>query len=125
MNQPLIHVKVNNFLKLIKYLKSKSSGVDGLSLRVIKAITHYILPCQLFIIYLSLEKGIFPDQLKVAKVLPLHKDGPKKEIDWRPISILPLFLKILEKVFDKRLYSFLHANGFLSKTQLGFHKGYR
>ena len=115
----------DELLKIIKSLKSNSAGVDGLSLRAFKAIMHYILPCLLFIINLSLEKGIFPDQLKVAKVIPLHKGGPKKEIEnWRPISILPLFSKLLEKVVHKRLYSFLQANDLLSETQFGFRKGH-
>ena len=99
--------------------------MDGLSLRAFKAIMHYILPCLLFIINLSLEKGIFPDQLKVAKVIPLHKGGPKKGIEsWRPISILPLFSKLLEKVVHKRLYCFLQTNDLLSETQFGFRKGH-
>ena len=89
----------DELLKIVKSLKSNSAGVDGLSLRAFKAIMHYILPCLLFIINLPLEKGSFSDQLKAVKVIPLHKKGPKKEIEnWRPISILPLFSKLLEKV---------------------------
>ena len=86
----------DELLKIIKSLKSNFAGVI-LSLRAFEAIMHYILSCLLFIINLLFEKGIFPDQLKVVKVIPLHKGGPKKEIEnWRPISILPLFSKLLE-----------------------------
>ena len=72
-----------------------------------------------------LQKGSFPVQLKVAKVIPLHKGDPKKEIEnWRPISILPLFSKLLEKVVHNRLYGFLQSNSLLSETQFGFCKGH-
>ena len=112
-------------LKIVKSLKLNSSGVDGLSLRAFKAIMHYILPPLLFIINLTLEKGCFPDQLKAAKVIPLHKGGPKKEIEnWRPISILPLLSNLLEKVVHNRLYGFLQANSLLSETQFGFRNGH-
>ena len=86
---------------------------------------HYFLPFLLFIVNHSLEKGIFPDLLKVKKVMQLHKGGPKKEIEnqWQ-MSIFTLFSKLLEKVFHKCLYSFLQANGLLSETQFGFCKGH-
>ena len=77
----------------------------------------------MFIINLSLEKGSFPEQLKVAKVIPLHKGGRKADIEnWGPISILPIFSKILEKVVHKRLYNFLQMKRFLSQTHFAFHK---
>ena len=58
----------------------------------LNAITKYIISCVLYIINLSLENGSFPNQLKFAKVIPLHKGGPKKEIEnWRTISVLLLF----------------------------------
>ena len=86
---------------------------------------YYILPCLLFIINLSLEKGCFPYQPKVAKVIPLHNGGPEKEIEnWRPISILSLFSKILEKVVHNSLYGFLQANSFVIETKFRFRKGH-
>ena len=61
--------------KIVKSLKSNSARVDGLTLRGLKAILGYILPCLVFLINLSLEKGKFHEQFKVAKVIPLHKGG--------------------------------------------------
>ena len=111
--------------KVVQSLESNSAGVDGLPLQTVKVILRYILPCLVFIINLSLEKGSFPVQFKVAKVIPFHKGGRKSDIEnWRPTSILPIFSKILEKVVHKRLYNFLHMNRLLSQTQFGFRKGH-
>ena len=62
-------------------LNSNSADVDGLSLRALKLILRCNLPCLVFIINLSLEKGSFPVQFKVAKVIPLHKGGCKADIE--------------------------------------------
>ena len=58
-------------------------------------------------------------------MIPHHKDGPKKGIEnWRPISILPLFSKLLENVVHNRLYGFLQANILLIEIQFEFCKGH-
>jgi hypothetical protein len=59
----------------------------------------------------SLEAGIFPERFKIAKVKPLHKKGDKKEMkNYRPISLLCVFSKILEKLMYNRLLSFVTRN---------------
>ena len=56
--------------------------------------------------------GIFPDELKIARVVPLFKGGDKNEIiNYRPISLLPVISKIFEKLIHKRLISFLDTVG--------------
>ena len=111
--------------KVAQSLKSNSAGVDGLSLRALKMILGIILPRLVFIINLSLEKGGFPVQFKVVKVIPFHKSGRKAGVEnWRPISILSIFSKTLEKVVHKRLYNFLWIYRLLSQTQFGFRKGH-
>ena len=73
----------------------------------------------------SLPNGIFTDALKRAKVIPLHKGGSMLEIEnYRPISILPLFSKIFEKIVHKRLYDHLMKTGMLSESQFCFRKGH-
>ena len=85
----------------------------------------YILPCILHIINLSLETGTFPEVSKQAKVIPLYKGGAMSDSsNWRPISMLPLFLKILEKVIHRRLYDYLTKHGLLSDTHFGFRGGH-
>ena len=74
---------------------------------------------------LSLEQGVVPLELKVAKVIPLFKaDDPEKFSNYRPVSILPLFSKILEKLMYKRLLNYVTENKILFEYQFGFREGY-
>ena len=67
-----------------------------------------------YIFNLSLEKGTFPDQLKIAKVTPLFKKGDNASMDnYRPISVLPCFSKILERIIYNRFYTFFIENDIL------------
>ena len=72
---------------------------------------------------LSLEQGTFPNHLKIAKVIPLFKSGDNTLIsNYRPVSLLPLFSKILEKIVVNRLMDFINQNQILYKYQFGFRK---
>ena len=63
----------------------------------------------------------FPDRLKVAKVITLHKKGATDNpSNYRPISLLSTFSKIFEKIMHKRLYDFLEVNKILHSLQFGF-----
>jgi len=74
---------------------------------------------------LSLNEGIVPDELKIAKVVPIYKKGDKSEaINYRPISLLSVFDKLLERLMYNRLYSFLTKHNILYKYQFGFRKKY-
>ena len=71
----------------------------------------------------SFSTGIFPDKLKVAKVIALHKKGATDNpSDYRPISLLSIFSKIYEKLMHKRFYNFLEVNEILHPLQSGFRK---
>jgi hypothetical protein len=66
------------------------------------------------LINMSIASGIVPSALKMAKVIPIHKAGDKDDYgNYRPISILPTFSKIYEKVIHKRLYSYFLKNSIL------------
>ena len=79
----------------------------------------------MYIINLSLEKGIFPDLLKMAKVLPLFKKGNVEMFsNYRPISLLTCFSKIFEKVAYNQLIDYLEKFDILYKFQFGFRKKY-
>ena len=70
-----------------------------------------------------METGVFPSQLKLAKVIPVHKKGNKNDItNYRPISILSCFSKIFETVIKSRLNKFLSAHNLISSSQHGFQK---
>ena len=72
----------------------------------------------------SIEKYVFPKKLKVAKVVSCHKSGQTDLIDnFRPISNLPVFSKIFEKLSHIRMVSFIDRCNLLSESQYGFRKG--
>ena len=74
---------------------------------------------------LSLNTGIFPDRMKVPKVTPILKIGEKSSIsNYRAISVLPCFPKILERIMYNRLYDYFTANSILFNKQFGFRAGH-
>ena len=115
---PTNRTEIENYLKSIK---STSSGVDDISPKVLKYTSSILSIPLLHIFNLSLRTGFFPDKLKKAKVIPLHKSGNTTDIEnYRPISILPVFSKILEKIIAHRLVNYLENNNLLSNCQHGF-----
>ena len=110
--KPVTDDELNEAIKTLK--SKKSSGYDEISSDVIKHISPLIFDPLKYIFNLSLEKGIFPDQLKIAKVTPLFKKGDNASMDnYRPISVLPCFSKILERIIFNRFYTFFTENDIL------------
>jgi len=73
------------------------------------------------VINLSLDTGQFPQEWKAAKIIPLHKSGSTTIFDnYRPISVLPIVSKVIEKIVHKQLMNFLDENKLLSTRQFGF-----
>ena len=109
-------------LKQLKCLKpKKATGLDGLPARLLKDSAIVIADCVTHLINLSFETGEVPSEWKQAKVVPLFKSGNKDDLDnYRPISILPILSKILEKAVFHQLHSFLSENSLLSPYQSGF-----
>ena len=111
--------------ELSKLNKNKSSGPDGIPVSIIKTCSNYLSKPLSFLINNSFRSGIFPDSLKIAKVIPIHK---KKEKfypgNYRPISLLSIFSKVFEKTMYKRLYSFLNKYKLLYELQFGFRRGH-
>lgn len=110
--------------KLISLLKNDSSpGFDNLKVPLLKAIKTSIVTPLTHIFNLSLSTGVFPDLWKKATVVPIHKNGPKDTPEnYRPISLLPIFSKILEKIVNHRLCGYLERFSLLSDRQFGFRR---
>jgi len=108
--------------KIINSIKCKdSAGYDEISSRILKKSAPYIIPPLIFICNKILSTGIFPERLKFAEVKPLLKKGdPTNCSNYRPISILTSFSKVIEKIIYKRLYYYLIDNKILVKEQMGF-----
>lgn len=71
----------------------------------------------------TLTTAIFPNAMKIARVAVLHKGGPMDNINnYRPISVLPIFSKLLEYLIKKRLTKFLDSTGVIADHQFGIVK---
>ena len=110
-------------MDIIKELKSgKSSDIP---INVIKKSSTIISPYLANLFNNCMKDGLFPDELKLGKVTPIYKkDNEELFENYRPISTLPVFGKILEKLIYCRLYSFLIAKGIITENQFGFRKGH-
>ena len=108
--------------KIIASLRYKSSfGHDGMSTKFLKTLVPVLLRPLTLIINQSLTTGIFPDQLKIAKVLPIHKKDETTAMDnYRPISLLPAISKVFEKAAHIQLSNYFTQNKLFYHSQYGF-----
>ena len=115
-------VTENELLNLIKKLPvDKAPGLDCIPSNLIKCSADYIVKPLTYIFNLSFSHGVFPEHLKIAKVIPIFKKKDKSLAgNYRPISLLSIFNKLLEKLMYVRLYSFLTKFDILFKHQFGF-----
>lgn len=98
-----------------------STDIDGLNSKIIKHIAINIIKPLTYIINKSIETTTVPDSMKVAKVTPIYKKGdPTLAGNYRPISILPIFSKILEKLVNRQILMFLDKYKLIYKKQFGF-----
>ena len=95
-------------------LKNGGSGWDSICSKVVKkTYSSFIAPLS-HILNLSLASGIFPNELKIARVIPIYKSGDVGNFtNYRPVSVLPLFSKILERLMYTRLLSFINKHSTL------------
>ena len=108
---------------IINQLENKTTGPNSIPVNLLKLIADIIIEPLCDIIRNSFSSGIFPDALKICKVIPIHKGGPAEELNnYRPISLLSIFDKIIEKLMHKRLYNFLNSQDTLFINQFGFRK---
>ena len=117
-------VDSHNIKQIIKGIKtSRSNGHDGISSELLKLISNDIADSITLIINQSLKSGIFPNQLKIAKVTPIYKKDDKKIItNYRPISVLPVVSKVFETVIHEQLSDYFLSNNLFSAQQYGFRK---
>ena len=122
----LFNTSSDEITSIVSSLKNTSSiGTDEVPVQVIKAVIPQIASPLATVFNFCLQAGEFPDALKVAKVCPVYKSGDKEDItNYRPISILPCFSKIFEKIIHARLSSYIDLNGILSSCQYGFRQNF-
>ena len=108
--------------KIIMSLKSKISFEhDDMTTKSLKILAPVLVKPLTLIINQSIITGIFPDDLKIAKVIPLHKKSDTTKMDnYRPVSLLPAISKIFEKVAHTQLYNYFRRNNLFYTGQYGF-----
>lgn len=118
-------VDVETVILVIKHLKETSAvGSDGISLKYIKDALPVLVFYITVIINTSIVTGLFAKTWKHPHVLPYHKSGDVDQVtNYRPISLLPILSKVLEKIVANQLTSFLENNKLLAESQHGFRKG--
>ena len=109
-------------LKITDCLPLKtSSGVDKISLKQLKYIRLVLIKPVTLITKQTLNTGIFPDKLKITKVIPIFKSGEESLFtNYRPISLLPVISKIIKKFIHNQLYVHLKQQNILYNSQYGF-----
>ena len=109
------------FDQICSFSNNKSTGIDNDCIRLLKLAAPVICHPLAYICNLSLFTSHFPAKWKVAKVTPIYKDGDKSDVsNYRPISVLPILSKILERVVHDQLYNYLTCNNILHPCQSGF-----
>ena len=108
--------------EIISFLKTgKSLGPNSIPMKILKLLSPLISYPFSQIINESFQSGIFPDKMKLAKVIPLFKKGcPLTASNCRPISLLSIFSKIIEEVMYEHLYKFLESMKYYMTYNLDF-----
>ena len=110
-------------LKIIHALPNKGTGPASIPLNMLKTVADLIVTPLCHIINISFNTGVFPEILKIAKIIPKHKGGSTLDLNnYRPISLLSIFDKIIEKIMHNQLYAFLEFHKILYENQFGFRK---
>ena len=119
----IAHVSNEEILDIINSLENKSTGPYSIPLKLLSLIPDLIILPLAYIINMSFLTGVYPNLLKIVKVIPIHKGGSTQDVNnYRPISLLSIFDKIIEKLMHKRLYNFLLEHNILYQNQFGFRK---
>ena len=120
----LLHTGVAEVEEIIKNINiTKSSSIEGLSSKILKLAFGYTKDQMVHMFNCSLDSGKIPKVWKNAMVIPIHKGGDKRKVNnLRPISLLPLPGKMLERIIHTQLSNFLENNNLLSNFQFGYRK---
>ena len=122
----LLYITENITKKLLCCLDvSKAPGIDEIPSRFLKDGAEILAKPISDIINLSIKLSTFPDKCKIAKLIPLFKKGSKTDPkNYRPISLLPLLSKLIEKAIHIQTQEYLDKHGLLYKFQSGFRKNF-
>ena len=120
-----IAIENDEIISLIRKINpSKAAGSDGISGQMLLICDNSVILPLKIIFSNIMATSTYPDLWKLANVTPVFKKGDKQLIkNYRPISLLPICGKILEKIIFNNLYSYLNTNKLITKNQSGFRPG--
>ena len=111
--------------KIINELKCSSPGWDAISAKIVKRTHQSFITPLTHVCNLSITKGVFPQELKIARIIPIYKsESPSVLSNYRPVSVLTCFSKIFEILMYRRMIAFINENKLLNKFQFGFREGH-
>jgi len=111
----------NDIVTYINSLKNKNCSIDCFPTFLLKKLSVILAPVLCHLVNLSLTSATFPDFLKIARVVPLPKGGDSTDMsNYRPVSVLHVFSKVVEKHVHRQLYAYLESNNILIENQFGF-----
>lgn len=115
----------NEIISIIKLLKTKNSfGYDEISPRILKISANYISSPLTHICNRVISTGVFPDRMKYSTVTPIYKKGVHTDpTNYRPISVITSFAKVLETALYRRIVEHISSNNIMTDHQFGFRKG--
>ena len=117
--EPVNEQKVLDVINNLK--ENKACGPDNIPSAYWKTVADIIVKPFTYIINLSFKRGTAPAEWKKSRVIPIYKSGNKCDLNnYRPISILSVSAKIVEKLAFDQLYSYVNQKGILSPFQCGF-----
>ena len=117
-------VTENEICKIIGTFKDSAAGWDGIKPGIVKHRKKIVCIPLKHICDMSFQSGIFPFELKIANVVPIFKTSDEMIFsNYRPVSVLPVFSKLLERLVYNRLIAFITNNKLLYDYQFGFQKG--
>ena len=119
----IAHTSNEEILDIISALEDKSTGPSSIPFKLLSLIPDLIIMPLAYIINRSFSIGVFPKLMKIVKVIPIHKGGSTQDVNnYRPISLLYIFDKIIEKIMHKHLFAFLEYHNILFQNQFGFQR---
>ena len=117
----VLPVTATEVTSIITNLKHNSPGWDSISAAIIKAVYPNFIGPLTYILNMSITEGLFSSEMKLAKMIPLFKaNDPMSFSNYRPVSVLPLFSKVLERLMYNRLLSFINKHKLLYSYQFGY-----
>lgn len=119
--QPVSIAKIRRLLERLN--PRKATGSDEIPAALLRSCADILAPSLSLLFNRSLAHGCFPDEMKIGTIRPLFKGGdPSQPRNYRPVSLLPVVSKVLERLVHEQLSDYLTRHSLIPDTQFGYRK---